>query len=248
MAGHHVSPASAAELNILLSGEMVERPLFIALADDTMSDRMIIARSCVKAQCGAICFAEAKSLVDDYRAFVNFGGESRNYADAIILDFEMPAMRGDVGAELLREAGYQGPIFVVSSSPEAAAACTCATMTFAKPFTGAMVTTILEYVKHQTTGDNLNAFPRSLPATNATSISQQQFVLEPKIPLTTVPDKDDRQIQILMAQLVECKRALRKAQQELLDLAALQSAARPDATRGVTVVGPTGITWRCFQR
>ena len=149
------------------------RGTFVALADDGVVDRALHQRLLLKCGCSTLCFHDAADLMDDFTAFLGVGGKADIYADAILLDFDMPKMTGGEATAKLRAGGYRGPIVVLTGNPSVEGACLAAgaTLVLKKPLTLSMLK------------DTLNGFPpslctetpRSLSTVSARGASQQVF-------------------------------------------------------------------------
>ena len=155
------------------SEERSTRGTFIALADDGVVDRALHARLLLKCGCSTLCFHDASDLMDDFQAFIGVGGKPNIYADAILLDFDMPKMTGGVATDLLRKGGYGGPIVVLTGNASVEAMCMAAgaTVVLKKPLTLSMLRATLASFPPSLCTET----PRSLATVSARGASQQVF-------------------------------------------------------------------------
>ena len=151
------------------------RQFFVALADDGVVDRALHARLLLACGCSTLCFQDAADLLEDFYSFISVGGSPNIYADALLLDYDMPRCTGGEATDRLRKAGYAGPIVVCTSNPHVEEHCMAvgATLVLRKPLSLLVLKDMLAALPPSLCTET----PRSIAVTTARGASQQIFPL-----------------------------------------------------------------------
>jgi CheY-like chemotaxis protein len=149
------------------------RPMLIALADDSAMDRTIIARMCMRRGCTLVCFVNAKELLEDMHAFSAAGGTMSNYADAVILDCEMPGDEWKHSVQQIRIVGFVGPVALITANFTPSVAPFHENV-LEKPLCQVAVDGILAHVPRSRSDDG--QIPHSVSAASAHTVSQHRFL------------------------------------------------------------------------